>query len=107
MYILFLLTHMNIPKGSNMKINGPGGLHSNLDEMYKRKEGTEYKNISDSEKKLFEKKLTDVAKKKPTGSSFTAREKENLARSLWKDKQDGTITEEDRKDFKKIVDGLE
>lgn len=98
---------MNIPKGSNMKINGPGGLRSNLGEVFKRKEGTEYKNISDTEKKLFEKKLVDAAKKKSVGSSFTAREKENLARSLWKDKKDGTITEEDRKDFKKIIDNLE
>lgn len=58
-------------------------------------------------KNYLKKKVIDMAKKKPVGSSFSSTEKEKLARSIWKDKLDGTITEEDRKDFKKIVDGLE
>ncbi len=98
---------MNIPKGPNMKIDGIDGLHAHLRELFRSKERTDYKNLSEDAKKMFESRIIEAAKKKPVGSSFTTSEKERLLHGLWKEKNEGHISEEDRKDFKKLIDSFE
>ena len=54
---------MKIPKGPNMKIDGIDGLHAHLRELFRSKERTDYKNLSEEAKKMFESRIIEAAKK--------------------------------------------
>lgn len=98
---------MKIKKGTSLKMSGSEGLKDVLQEKFHEKRHAAYKNLSPSEKKLFEQTLIDAAKKKATGSAFTSREKKKMRQELWEEQKRGTISKEDREDFNKIISELE
>ncbi len=104
---LLYYIHMKIQKGDTMKVEGIGGVKKEMDKIFRKGKDSTYKNISSDERKLFEDMIVDVAKRKSTGSQFTETEKKDMSYRLYQEQKAGRISSQDKKDFKKLIDGME
>ncbi len=91
--------------GKNLKLTGVSGLHKHMGKFFKKYRGT-YSNLSKKDKAFFEGMVTQYAKHKSTGSSFGFSEKRRMRWDVEKARRQGTISYEDARDFKKLIDNF-
>lgn len=91
--------------GKNVKVAGASGLHKQLGKFFKKYRGS-YSNLSSKDKAFFEGLVTQYAKHKSTGSSFGFSDKRRMRWDVEKARRQGTITYEDARDFKKLIDNF-
>ena len=91
--------------GKNLKVTGVSGLHKHMGKFFKKYRGT-YSNLSSKDKAFFEGMVTQYAKHKTTGSSFGFSDKRRMRWDVEKARRQGTISYEDARDFKKLIDNF-
>lgn len=98
-------THLKVGGGGSFTKSGAAGFHKKLRHHFKKYRGT-YKNISKADSKIFEDAISKYAARKRTGSKWGFTEKRNLKRDMYKQFKSGSITREDLKDFRKLINNL-
>lgn len=92
--------------GNSLTVSGASGLHKSLRRFLWKYRST-YKNISEKDRKYFEKFLIKHAGNKKTGSSFGYSKKRQMRLEIIDARKKGIISREDEKDFRKLINNLD